>query len=154
MECKRAMELITQFINGQLEPKDTEAFLNHIDGCPECREELEVMYSLMTAMRQLDEDADLSDNYIEELNNKIEICYLDELKRRRSCARRRVLFGVVVALLVFLTGITADNEWEEADRRLFTRLTGEKSVEQEYENMTVEKNNGDTETDFSLEDEE
>ena len=74
MECKRVMELMTQFINDQLEAEDVQAFLDHIDSCPECREELEVNYSLMTAMKQLDEDTDLSDNYIEELNQKIETC--------------------------------------------------------------------------------
>ena len=70
MDCKKAMELMTQFINEQLDADDVQAFLDHIDSCPECREELEVTYSLMTAMKQLDEDTDLSDNYIEELNQK------------------------------------------------------------------------------------
>ena len=74
MDCKRAMELMTQFINDRLDAEDVQAFLDHIDSCPECREELEVNYSLMTAMKQLDEDTDLSDNYIEELNKKI-VCH-------------------------------------------------------------------------------
>lgn len=124
MDCKRAMELITQFINEGLNAEDTEAFLNHIDSCPECREELEVTYSLMTAMKQLDEDADLSDNYIEELNQKIETCYLDELKRKRSCARRRVVLGLVVVLLVLLNGITVNKTREEEDRRFIRMIAG------------------------------
>lgn len=124
MECKRAVELITQFINEQLNAEDTEAFLNHIDSCPECREELEVTYSLMTAMKQLDEDTELSDNYIEELNQKIETCYLDELKRKRSCARRRAVLGIAVVLLVLLNGITVNKAREEADRSFFRRIAG------------------------------
>ena len=131
MDCKRALELIVPFINEQLNPEEMEAFLNHIDSCPECREELEVNYSLMTAMKQLDENTDLSDNYIEELNQKIEGCYLDELKRKRACSRRRVILGAVVLLLLFINGITADKRREEEDRRFFRRIAGIEETEQE-----------------------
>jgi len=134
MDCKRAMELITQFINGQLNVEDTQAFLDHIDSCPECREELEVTYSLMTAMKQLDEDTDLSDNYIEELNEKIETCYLDELKRKRSCARRRALLAVVILLLVLQNGITLKVKRKEEDRRFFRMIAGLEVTEPEQEN--------------------
>ncbi len=138
MDCKRVMELIAQFINGQLNVEDTQAFLDHIDSCPECREELEVTYSLMTAMKQLDEDTDLSDNYIEELNEKIETCYLDELKRKRSCARRRVLLAVVIVLLVLQNGITLKAKREEEDRRFFRMIAGLEEVEPEVgDNLMV-----------------
>ncbi len=133
MDCKRAMELMTEFINEQLDAEDVQAFLDHIDSCPECREELEVTYSLMTAMKQLDEDTDLSDNYIEELNQKIETCYLDELKRKRSCVRRRIVLGIVVVLLVLLNGITVKETRREEDRRFFRMITGEETVQDSEE---------------------
>ncbi len=125
MDCKRVMELMTQFINDQLDAEDVQAFLDHIDSCPECREELEVNYSLMTAMKQLDEDTDLSDNYIEELNHKIETCYLDELKRKRSCTRRRIVLGVVIVLLILQSGITVRETRKEEDQRFIRMITGE-----------------------------
>ena len=139
MDCKRAMELITLFINDQLNSEDTEAFLNHIENCAECREELEVNYSLMTAMKQLDEGTELSDNYIEELNHKIETCYLDELKRKRSCARRRVVLSVVVVFLVFMNGITLNEKREEEDRQFFRMIAGLEEPE------TTEDKSGNTE---------
>ena len=125
MDCKRAMELMTQFINERLDAEDVQAFLDHIDSCPECREELEVTYSLMTAMKQLDEDTDLSDNYIEDLNQKIETCYLEELKRKRTCVRRRILLGVVVVLLLFINGITVKEARREEDKQFYRMITGE-----------------------------
>lgn len=133
MDCKRAMELMTQFINETLDAEDVQAFLDHIDSCPECREELEVTYSLMTAMKQLDEGSDLSDNYIEELNTKIETCYLDELKRKRSCVRRRIVLGVVVVLLLFVNGITVKETRREEDKRFFRMLTGEETEQDDAE---------------------
>ena len=129
MECKRVMELMTQFINDRMDAEDVQAFLDHIDSCPECREELEVNYSLMTAMKQLDEDTDLSDNYIEELNQKIETCYLEELKRKRSGIRRRILLAIVVILLVLQSGIVRKDARTEEDRRFLRRILGEEFVE-------------------------
>lgn len=147
MDCKRAMELMTQFINDQLDAEDVQAFLDHIDSCPECREELEVNYSLMTAMKQLDEDTDLSDNYIEELNKKIETCYLDELKRKRSCVRRRILLGVVVVLLLFMNGITVKEERKEEDRRFFRMITGEETEpDTEWDAEESDSNEDDVQT--------
>ena len=137
--------------------EDTEAFLNHIDSCPECREELEVTYSLMTAMKQLDADEDLSENYIEELNQKIETCYLDELKRKRSCVRRRILLGIVVFLLLFMNGITVKEERREEDRRFFRMISGtedSESLETENEVMLAEEQNEDTEGTSEADDEE
>ncbi|MDD6036222.1 MAG: zf-HC2 domain-containing protein [Lachnospiraceae bacterium] len=145
MDCKRAMELITLFINAQLNSEDTEAFLNHIEDCAECREELEVNYSLMTAMKQLDEGTDLSDNYIDELNHKIEKCYLDELKRKRSCSRRRALLAVVVVLLVFINGITAKEKREKEDIQFFRMITGTEIPENTEESMYSTDSIGDTE---------
>lgn len=155
MECKRAMELMTQFINEQLDAEDVQAFLDHIDSCPECREELEVTYSLMTAMKQLDGDTDLSDNYIEELNQKIETCYLDELKRKRSCIRRRIVLGVVVVLLVLQSGITIKAARQEEDKRFFRMIAGvEEETEQEDEDRISLEQEEDREENSEPEDKE
>lgn len=137
MDCKRAMELMTQFINGQLNTEDVEAFLNHVESCQECREELEVNYSLMTAMKQLDEDTDLSDNYIEELNQKIAACYIEEWKRKRACARRRAVLIFVVILLVLQNGITLNRKREDEDKRFFRKIAGIEDVQDTQEDYTV-----------------
>ena len=154
MDCKRVMELMTQFINEQLDAEDVQAFLDHIDSCPECREELEVNYSLMTAMKQLDEDTDLSDNYIEELNQKIETCYLDELKRKRSCTRRRILLAVVVLLLVLQSGIVRKEVRKEEDQRFYRMITGEEAIERDSDGEAAEESALDAEPDAESEDKE
>jgi hypothetical protein len=69
METQR---MITPFINDELSLKETEAFVDHVNSCPECREELEVYYALLTAMKQLDEDKILYDDFSMELSAKLE----------------------------------------------------------------------------------
>ncbi len=153
MDCKRVMELMTQFINDQLDAEDVQAFLDHVDSCPECREELEVNYSLMTAMKQLDEDTDLSENYIEELNQKIETCYLDELKRKRSCTRRRIVLGIVVFLLLFINGITVKETRREEDKRFFRMIAGVEDMTEQDDDFGTADEQGEEES-SELEDKE
>ena len=125
MDRKRAQGLITAFINEQLKDEDEmKAFLEHMDECAECREELEVTYSLLTAMKQLDEGTDLSDNYIAELNQKIETCYIEGLKKKRSVARRRAVLIVLIVSLLFLNGISAVEERKEVDKRFLREVVG------------------------------
>ena len=72
MTCLRAQSLITPFINDELNIKDLEEFIGHVRSCKDCREELEVYYALLTAMQQLDEDRNLSDDFNMELAEKLD----------------------------------------------------------------------------------
>lgn len=72
MNCTRAQSLITQFINGKLNIEKLEEFIDHVESCASCREELEVYYALLTAMKQLDEDKNLSEDFSLELSQQIE----------------------------------------------------------------------------------
>ena len=56
MTCLDTQRMIIRFINDDLSLEELELFLDHVNSCSECREELEVYYALITAMKQLDED--------------------------------------------------------------------------------------------------
>ena len=55
MTCKEAQRLVIPYIRHQLDEETMEAFLDHIDGCEECREELEIYFTVDVGIRQLDE---------------------------------------------------------------------------------------------------
>ena len=44
MTCQEAERLVTPYIRDELAGDELEAFLNHIDECPNCREELEIYF--------------------------------------------------------------------------------------------------------------
>lgn len=71
MTCMDAQRAIISFINDELNIKELEEFIDHIKNCYDCYEELEVYYTLLTAMVQLDHDKHLSSNYKLELKKKI-----------------------------------------------------------------------------------
>ena len=46
MTCEEAERLVMPYINGSITDQELEGFLKHIDHCPECREELEIYFTV------------------------------------------------------------------------------------------------------------
>lgn len=62
MTCREAERLVIPFIRYELDDETAARFLEHIDHCADCREELEIYYTVEEGIRQLDEeDADIGD---------------------------------------------------------------------------------------------
>lgn len=99
MTCMDAQNLITPFILGQLDLVKLEEFINHINECPVCMEELDVYYALLTSMKQLDEDEELSDNYSEDLKKKIK--YYEDFIRKNKVRRIRKRFYLLFMIVSF-----------------------------------------------------
>lgn len=99
MTCMEAQSLITGFINDELDIDLLEEFIKHVEACKECREELEVYYALLTAMKQLDEDKNLSDDFSQELKEKIERTQERIIHLRYNYYRKK---GVMVTIIILL----------------------------------------------------
>lgn len=99
MTCRKAQSLITPFINDKLNLKEAEEFIDHVGSCAECREELEVYYALLTAMKQLDEDKNLSDDYSLELSAKLESVQEKIIHVKFTYYRKKGILILVIVLL-------------------------------------------------------
>lgn len=75
MTCQEAERLVTPYIRDELSGDELEAFLNHIDECPNCREELEIYFMVDVGLRQLDNGSGTYD-IAGDLERKIEDSYL------------------------------------------------------------------------------
>ena len=59
MDCRTFESKIPAYIAGQLNMEEMQEFLEHLDSCREGYDELEITYSVMQGIRQLDsEDGD------------------------------------------------------------------------------------------------
>ncbi|NLJ97109.1 MAG: zf-HC2 domain-containing protein [Clostridiales bacterium] len=104
MTCTKAQSLITAFINDELKINELEEFVEHIRSCDECSEELEVYYALLTAMKQLDEDKNLSIDYRQELNDKLDRIEEEIIHLRFNFYRKKgILFLILILLVVLFT---------------------------------------------------
>lgn len=54
LTCKQTEKMVMPFINEQLNEQDLECFLEHVEFCPSCKEELEIYYTVSTGLKQLD----------------------------------------------------------------------------------------------------
>jgi uncharacterized membrane protein YukC len=96
----KAQGQITAFINDELNITELDKFIDHIDSCEDCKEELEVYYTLLTAMKQLDEDKNLSDDFNQELKEKLDKTQEKIIHLRYNYYRKK---GVMVIILLPLT---------------------------------------------------
>lgn len=74
MTCQEAERLVTPYIKDELSGDELEAFLNHIDECESCREELEIYFMVDVGLRQLDNGSGTYD-IAGDLERKIEDSY-------------------------------------------------------------------------------
>lgn len=58
MLCKDAERLVIPYIRHELDDEVVEEFLEHVDSCENCKEELEIYYTVEAGIRQLDSDAE------------------------------------------------------------------------------------------------
>ncbi len=103
METQR---MIMPFINKQLKGVELEKFLFHMKTCKECMEELEVYYTLITSMKQLDEDEELSSDYHKDLIDLLETTE-DKIKQKRNKYKvKRIVFMVIVGIIALSSSFT------------------------------------------------
>lgn len=151
MTCMEAQRKITPFINDELTLKETEVFIDHVNSCSECREELEVYYALLTAMKQLDEDKILYDDFSMELSAKLEKAQERIIHAKFAYYRKKgALILIILLAMVVLNWRYSGRKAEpvvivkESDFRLRTKFqrTRENTLEQKlriYLNNQIEQ---------------
>lgn len=116
MTCLRAQSLITSFINDELNIKELEEFLEHVHSCGECMEELEVYYTSLTAMKQLDEDRNLSDDYRMELDRKLARSQEKIVRLKYVHYRKKGMLMLIILLLATYLSLMVNLTAEEGNR--------------------------------------
>ncbi len=102
MTCKEAEGLVLPYIHHELSDEVTEEFLEHIDGCENCREELEIYYIVEEGIRQLDGDTgnyNIKGDMEEDILESRQRLYV---KRLLSIARYASDTLIVISILVTL----------------------------------------------------
>ena len=100
MDCKEVQKNIAAFLNGDLHGKDAERFLNHIEGCEECKEELSIQYLVREGTARLEGGGsfDLS----KDLDVLIADSYLAIKKSRRAAVIIYSLEFIALVAVIFI----------------------------------------------------
>ena len=57
MNCQTAESMVTRYIEHDLSVEELEEFLDHVENCSSCYDELETYFIVHAAMQQLDEES-------------------------------------------------------------------------------------------------
>lgn len=101
MNCKEAEKIIPYFLQDDLDGRDLAEFVEHIDECPECMEELSIQFLVAEGMEQLEKGN--SFNLQEALHYKL--AEADDKIRLNRILRRILIWleaAVVVAIVIAL----------------------------------------------------
>lgn len=85
MDCRTFESLIPDYIAEKQEPAVLQEFLEHVKHCHDCYEELEITYSVMQGIRELDNQAGLTDQNMLSLNTSL--YFAEERVRNWTIAR-------------------------------------------------------------------
>lgn len=111
MDCRKTQSLMQAFIDYRLDDDETVEFIDHIRACPKCSEELEIYYTMLNGMRQLEKGSELTSDFTTELAEDMRDRY-DQIKlekkreyyTRLSVYLTLIFFALsVLAYLVFST---------------------------------------------------
>lgn len=99
MTCLEAQSNIMGFIDKKLPDDRVTEFVRHVKNCPNCMEELEIHYTLIVGMRELDNNKELPSNLKKDLENE-----LNRWDNRVKNVKRFKIstFGIVFVTVVIL----------------------------------------------------
>ena len=131
MNCVTSQQMIRAYLDGYLSDRELEEFLNHVQTCPDCFDELEVYYSIYRTLNDVDEKGDY--NFKKKLRRKLEESRAYLRRRNQSKALKvTVILTAEFALVAAFWGIiTFSNVRLEWPFRL--SIFGRPAVEEEYE---------------------
>ncbi|MFA9379064.1 MAG: zf-HC2 domain-containing protein [Lachnotalea sp.] len=98
MDCKEIQQLIKPYIAGEISDKDLDKLLEHIEVCEDCYEELEINYTIFSALMKLDDNPEASYNITDML--------LEELKASHRYIGRKKRFDLY-KVAIYVTAMFA-----------------------------------------------
>lgn len=101
MNCLEAQSKIVAFIENKLDDAEVLEFVRHIRSCENCAEELEIYYTLLVGMKQLDNDQELSTNFKAQMEEKLNVEYKHIQNRRKLTGSSIVLILAVICTAGF-----------------------------------------------------
>ena len=100
MNHLEAQSYIMPFIEGRLPETKQLDFVMHMNTCKECHDELEIYYTLINGMQQLDKKEELTGNYPKDLENKLR--RIEHHAKGRRTIRMSTFSIVTAAVALFM----------------------------------------------------
>ena len=113
MKCIEAQQLVKPYIEGQLSDRQLEQFLDHVEKCPDCYEELEIYFSIYETLGVPGQKQEMDEyNFKSKLEQDMKNArrYLHLRKAYRLFRFAVVLLAEFLLVCTVLTGIEMKGE--------------------------------------------
>ena len=146
MKCMEARRMVTPYVNRTLTDEEMEVFLDHVEHCSDCMEELDIYFTMYKAMDSLDSGSHQEYNFKKMLQEDIHMAHRSIFRHKLSHGVRFVIVLLAEILLIMsvFTGYEMKKVHPEqstiqrAIMRLNPRHQG-KQVEEELKTQTSDK---------------
>lgn len=95
MKCEEALAKISAYINHTLSGRELKEFIDHVEHCPECYDELETYYTIKVGINYLEQDRQDAYNIPQMLKK-------DLRQRKERLQRRRAIRWMLMVAAVFV----------------------------------------------------
>ena len=107
MNCQTAESMVNRYIEHDLSVDELENFLEHVENCPSCYDELETYFIVHAAMQQLDEKQedtvlDFKELLEEDIRKSRRYIRIKNFHRAIAAVAVCVLIAALVVFLVFV----------------------------------------------------
>ena len=108
MDCKTATQMIPRYLADHLKPKELAEFLDHMDGCSSCREELGFNFFVQTVLNELEDPGKGKGelNIVQMLSDKLQSSHrllkMQRIEQMGKAALAAVVMFAGAAFLVYL----------------------------------------------------
>jgi len=117
MTCLEAQSNIMAFIDKKLADEAASDFVRHMRYCKNCREELEIYYTLLVGMRQLDTGEELSHDFKRDLESDLNrVDHKMKQKKRFRVSAFGIVFAVCCVLLLLFYDQTLHRVYNSEQR--------------------------------------
>lgn len=135
MTCLEAQSMIIAYIDYNLDKDKKTEFLKHIQCCEDCKEELNIYYTMIEGMRQLDDNMPLSKDFSMELDTRIEH-EMRQNKKKRSFIRSSVAVAIIgVFTFLMIAYVNFLNLLHEDEQAKLKAAQGEYYYSQTFSNV-------------------
>ena len=113
MNCIEARRMVTPFVDRELTDKETEQFLEHIESCSDCRDELDIYFTVYHALNSLDSGAHHEFNFKIMLEEDIREAKRGVMRRKALRAIRGIM--LVAAEVLLLVSVITGYEMKQGE---------------------------------------
>ena len=111
MTCREAEKMVVSYIHDELTVEELDEFLEHVESCDNCMEELEIHYMVDVGLKKLDED-DATYDIVGDLIRKMESS-VGELQRFTALQITRYAVSTLSFLFLILAAALQIRIWHQ-----------------------------------------